>query len=314
MDYFDLHCDSAFELYRKKADLYSNSLGVSLEKYQKYNRKAQIFAVWCDSASTDDEAYLEFRRISAEFASQIEKYSENAVLCTNRQTLEGDSDTRLRAILAVEDARLLGNDISRLERLYDSGVRLLTLGWQGSTGICGAYDTDTGLTPFGFEVLKECESLGITIDVSHLSEKAFWDVAGKATKPFCATHSNSAMLCPHTRNLTDTQFRTVAASGGVVGVSFVGKHLSARLEEQRADADAVYETICTHIEHFLEMAPEAVCIGSDFDGTQRLPGLSDVSEVESLADALQRRICSEQTVSQVFYTNAYRFFHDVLEN
>lgn len=314
MDYFDLHCDTAYELYHKKADLYSNNLAVSIENYSGYDRKAQIFAVWCDKDKTDDECYLDFLHISSEFKEQIKKYSYHITLCTDSASLTDEEDKRLKAILSVEDARLAGNDISRLEKLYAAGVRLITLGWGGNSVICGSHDTDDGLTKFGFEVLRECENLGITVDVSHLSEKSFWDVAGKAQKPFCATHSNSAMLCRHRRNLSDTQARTVAASGGVVGVSFVGEHLSASLSPSSSSENEVYEAVASHIEHFLAIIPENVCIGSDFDGTAPLAGLENASHAENLAKALINRGCAESTVNRLFFENAYNFFSKSLEN
>ena len=128
MDYFDLHCDTAYELYHKKADLYSNNLAVSIENYSGYDRKAQIFAVWCDKDKTDDECYLDFLHISSEFKEQIKKYSDHITLCTDSASLTDPEDKRLKAILSVEDARLVGNDISRLEKMYAAGVRLKTLG------------------------------------------------------------------------------------------------------------------------------------------------------------------------------------------
>ena len=142
MDYFDLHCDTAYELYHKKADLYSNNLAVSIENYSGYDRKAQIFAVWCDKDKTDDECYLDFLHISSEFKEQIKKYSDHITLCTDSASLTDQEDKRLKAILSVEDARLVGNDISRLEKMYAAGVRLITLGWGGNSVICGSHDTD----------------------------------------------------------------------------------------------------------------------------------------------------------------------------
>ncbi len=313
MNYFDLHCDSILEMYHNKLDLYSNKLGVSIDKYANYNKKAQFFAVWCDEALTNDECYLNFQRVTTDFNAQLEKYADSVMLCTNKETLCEDT-SKLKAVLSVEDARLLGNDISRLEKLYGFGVRFLTLGWKGSTNVCGAYDTEDGLTPFGFEVLRECENLGITVDVSHLSEKSFWDVAGKATKPFCATHSNSLMLCQHRRNLTDTQFRTIAACGGVVGVNFVGEHLSPKLLEPGTDENTVYETVVSHIEHFLKIAPSAVCIGSDFDGTAPIPGLENLSDVQSIAKALSSRGYDDSVINDIMYNNAFSFVKKSFEN
>lgn len=307
MKLFDLHCDTVTKMYKGQGSFVSNDLGVSLENYSKYDKKAQVFAIWSNSESTDDEAYLEFMHMADFFRELTKENSNEVVLCTDREQLS-DSEDRLCAILAVEDARLLSGNIERLEKLYEKGTRILTLGWSGVTCIGGSYDTDEGLTPFGFEVLKKCEELGITIDVSHLSGKSFWDVAGKATKPFIASHSNSSMIYNHPRNLTDTQLRTIISSGGIVGVNFVGKHLSALLAEGNANENKVYETVCTHIEHFLSIDEKSICIGSDFDGTQHLPGLENVSRTENLYDALVNRIGDTAVADNVFYNNAYNFF------
>lgn len=307
MKLFDLHCDTIGKIYKGQGAFLSNNLGVSLENFEKYDRKAQVFAIWSNKDSTDDEAYLEFMHMADFFRECVNENADRVTLCTDKEQLF-DTEERLCAILAVEDARLLGGNIERLERLYEKGVRVLTLGWEGSTCIGGSHDTDEGLTEFGFEVLAKCEELGITVDVSHLSDKSFWDVAGKATKPFIASHSNSSMLFNHPRNLTDTQMRTIISSGGIVGVSFVGNHLSALLSQGRANENKVYEIVCTHIEHFLEIDEKCVCIGSDFDGTEPLSGLENVAQTENLYKALVNRIGTEQTADNVFYNNAYSFF------
>lgn len=303
---FDLHCDTPFELYKNKQNFYNGTTAVTLEKYGVFDKKGQVFAVWSDRENTDDECYLNFQHVVLEFKTQIEENSDFVKLCTSKEDLEQSNEHgTLSAILAVEDARLLAKDLSRLERLYEYGVRLLTLGWQGSSCICGAFDTADGLTPFGFEVLKECENLGIIVDVSHLSEKSFWDVAGKATKPFIATHSNSRLLCDHPRNLTDVQFRTVTASGGVCGISLVGSHLSKITPK---DPVAVQDMICTHIEHFSAIAPESLCLGLDLDGTAPLSGLESVDKVPMLFEALTNRGMDEKSAKNIFYNNAYNFF------
>lgn len=307
---FDLHCDTLTELYNSKEGLFSNSMGVSLERYEKYSKKAQVFAIWSDKSLTDDEAYLKFMRVSCEFKSQIEENSERIALCTNGEELKKEAgENKLCAILAVEDARLLSGDVSRLERLYETGVRVLTLGWKGKTCIGGSYDTSEGLSPFGYEVLKECENLGITVDVSHLSEKSFWDVAGKATKPYIASHSNSYLLCDHRRNLTDVQIRTVVSSGGIYGINLVGKHLSKTLEgEKMHDTASAIELVCSHIEHFYDIAPKNTCLGLDLDGTCAPEGLDKVDKIATLHEALTNRGMDDEGANDVFYNNAYNFF------
>ena len=308
MKLFDLHCDTVPKIYKGEGTLLSNNLGVSIENFEKYQKKAQVFAIWCNSESTDDESFLEFMHMADFFNDYVNENEDKITLCTQREHLEDTEKENLKAILAVEDARLLGGNLERLEKLYEKGVRVLTLGWSGTTCIGGSHDTDEGLTQFGIEVVKKCEDMGIIIDVSHLSDKSFWDVAGIATKPFIASHSNSSMLYNHPRNLTDTQLRTIISAGGIVGVSFVGKHLSALLTNSVANENKVYETICSHIEHFLEIDERSVCIGSDFDGTEHLWGLENVAQTENLYKALVNRISSEQTADNVFYNNAYNFF------
>ncbi len=276
VDYLDLHCDTALHLYNKGASLLSNDLAVSIDKLEKYDRKAQVFAVWCPEGMTDDECYINFRRCAAYFKEQINQNSDKACLCTARDQFNSVFDSgKLAAVLAVEGARLLNGDIERLDVLYETGVRCLTLGWKGETCVCGGYDTESGLTDFGFKVLNRCEELGVMVDVSHLSERAFWDVAGKASRPFMASHSNSFALCPHKRNITDMQFRTIVSSGGVVGVNFVGPHLSKDLCLKEASSQQVYDVLRGHIDHFMSISPESVMLGSDFDGTPPLPGLEN---------------------------------------
>ncbi len=308
MNLFDLHCDTAFELYRTKSSILSNNLAVSLDKYEEYSKKAQVFAIWSDEDKTDDECYLSFQRIAVEMKEQFSNHPDLVTLCCSSKELLS-CDNKLCAILSVEDARLLSGDLSRLERLYENGMRILTLCWKGESCIGGAYDTDTGLTDFGFEVLSECEKMGIIVDVSHISQKGFWDVAGKATKPFIASHSNSIALCSHPRNLTDTQFRTISSCGGIVGVNLVAEHLSASLSQDPTPTESgVLDCVCSHIEHYLEIAPKNVCLGFDFDGTGTLPGLENVSTVSKVAQALSGKGYSSKLIDDLFYNNAYNFF------
>lgn len=306
---FDLHCDTAYEMYRSKQALAENTLGVDINKLNVFDKKAQVFAIWSDENLSDDEAYLNFRHVASEFRQQIDANADSIKLCTCGDELKtAFSEGKIASMLSVEDGRLLAGDLSRLETLYNEGVRILTLCWKGNSVIGGGYDTDDGLTDFGFEVLSECERMGITVDVSHLSEKGFWDVANKATKPFIASHSNASLICSHKRNLTDVQYRTVASCGGIVGISLVAKHLAGVYRENSPENSVALETICNHIEHFLEIDDKAISLGLDFDGTTHLAGLEDVSKVPVLYQALTNRGLDEEKADDVFFGNAYRFF------
>lgn len=307
---FDLHCDTVSEIYKSKESLLSNTRAVSIDKFSSFSKKAQVFAIWSDNEKSEDEAFVAFQHMATDLRSQIEENKELVSLCTSKEELESSqNEGKLSAILAVEDAKLLSKDLSRLERLYEFGVRILTLGWKGHSCVCGSYDTDEGLTDFGVEVLKECERLGIIVDVSHISEKGFWDVAGKAQKPFIASHSNCHILCDHRRNITDVQLRTIVSAGGICGINLVGKHLAKRLPGERAlDPAEVLEAVCSHIEHFHSIAPENVCLGLDLDGTEPLAGLESIDKAPNLFEALTNRGMDEKNARNIFYNNAYNFF------
>lgn len=307
---FDLHCDTAYEIYKSKENLFSNTKSVDLEKYSCFQKKAQVFAIWSDNSKTHDENFVNFQHIANEFKAQAEENKDYISICTKAEDIEiAYVENKLACILAVEDARLLSDNLSRLERLYEFGVRILTLGWQGESCIGGSFDTDKGLTPFGFEVLKECENLGIIVDVSHLSEKGFFDVACKATKPFIASHSNSKLLCDHPRNLSDIQIRTIASCGGICGTSLVKSHLSKAFDGAKSrDPAAVFDTVCSHIEHVYNIAPENACLGLDFDGTEPIFGLESVNKIPMLFEALTNRGMDEKAAQDIFYNNAYNFF------
>ncbi|MBP3579670.1 MAG: membrane dipeptidase [Clostridia bacterium] len=310
---FDLHCDTAYEMYKGKQGLAHNTLGIDIEKFDAFENKAQIFAIWSDESLTDDEVYVNFKHVSAEFHGHINENIQKISLCTTAQEIKtAQEQDKIAALLSVEDARLLGNDLSRLETLYNEGVRIITLCWKGMSVIGGGYDTDEGLTDFGLEVLSQCEKMGIVVDVSHLSEKGFWDVANKASKPFIASHSNANLICSHKRNLTDVQYRTISSSGGIVGISLVAKHLAKAYRDNTPEQCSALETVCNHIEHFLEIDSTALCLGLDFDGTTPLAGLEDLSKVPVLHEALTNRGLDEKVADDVFYNNAFRFFNNAL--
>ena len=291
MNYFDLHCDTAYEMYTQKQKLAKNTLAVDLDGFDAYERKAQIFAVWSENTKGAGDVYGDFFTI-------LEK-----------ETFAAD-DRRLKILLSVEGSRLIEKDIARLDILREYGVRVLTLAWGGECEVCGAYDTDVGLTDFGYEVVERCEALGIILDVSHLSEKGFWDLANVAKKPFIASHSNAQSICNHARNLSDTQLRTIISHGGVAGVNLVGKHLSRTFEdaEMIMDKEAALDAVSKHIVHFMEKGcAKNVCLGCDLDGTHPLAGLERVGDIMTLAGYMKAHGADDALIDDLFYGNAYRF-------
>ena len=225
----------------------------------------------------------------------------------------------VNVILGIEGGEALGRELGRVEAFYKRGVRLITLTWnhpyaisdtcvQTADRLNGEADYAGGLTHFGRDVLREMNRLGIVADVSHLSDKGFYDVAEIAEKPFIASHSNSRALCPHPRNLTDDMFRLLIKKGGVTGINFYHSFL-------RADGGAAsIDDILRHIEHFMALGGQKnVGIGTDFDGIDYPPEeIAGTRELGKLCDALLRINYPETLVRDIMAGNMERAFQENL--
>ncbi len=302
---FDTHCDTAYEMYKRKKGLYSGELHISLDYAEKYRRYCQCAAIWSDKALSDGEAYIQFFDIYRYFCTELEK-AKAAVLCRSYGDIEkAHKEDKAAFILTVEDARILGGDISRLDKLCECGVKMLTFQWEGETCTGGGFDTDLPLTAFGKAVAHRCASLSIIPDISHACERTargIMEIMAEYNKPVIATHSNSYSVYPHKRNLTDSLFLDVAGMGGIVGISLAVQHLSA-------DGKASSETVLSHIEHYAEIGGlYNVCLGCDFDGIEKTPSdIKSLRYLDNLAETMLSHNYKEADVEAVFYKNAERF-------
>jgi membrane dipeptidase len=212
---------------------------------------------------------------------------------------------RLAGVLSIENGDALGGDPNNVDVLYRRGVRIMSLTWNASNALAdGASERRRGgLTPLGRTVLQRMQRLGIVVDVSHLSEKSFWDVLAATRGPLMATHSAAAAVVPHPRNLTDAQLRAIAARGGVVGVNFYPAH---------AGGPSV-DRILNQIDYMVKvMGVDHVGLGSDFDGfTQTVRGLEDVSRLPNLTAGLAARGYTPDEIRKILGENALRVFKQV---
>jgi len=214
------------------------------------------------------------------------------------------------ALLAVEGGEALSGDLAVLRMLHRLGVRSITLTWNGRNELgdgVGEGETAGGLSLYGRAVVMEMNRLGMLVDVSHLSEKGFWDVAEVSGRPFAATHANCHALCDHPRNLTDAQIEHLANSGGVVGLSFV----PAFVHPSKPDLEALIK----HVDHIAErFGTQCIGLGSDFDGMDDyLPGLEDATCLPRLAEELMARGYSYDHVSDIMGGNWMRLLDQVLK-
>lgn len=282
MKLFDLHCDTLYEMYKQHQDFTCNSLNISLEKASCFDEYRQVLAVWSENSLSEEECFKQFLEIYKIYKERI--------------------PTDFPHVLAVEGGRALGGRIENLRRFYDMGVRFLTLVWAGECSVGGAHDTDAGLTDFGCEVLDGCFELGIIPDLSHASDRMFWQVyeeAKKRGKTFIATHSNSRSIHNHRRNLTDEMFCAIKEVQGVCGISLEPTHTR--------EGEPKVKDICKHILHYISLGGEdTVCLGCDLDGvTRNIKDIPDISHLPKLYEALR---AEGVDADKIFYNNANNFY------
>jgi membrane dipeptidase len=202
-------------------------------------------------------------------------------------------DGSLAAVLHFEGAEAIGPGLERLGAFHDAGLRSLGLTWSRPNAFGhgtpfdfpGSPDQGPGLTDAGRALVRACNELGVVVDLAHLNERGFWDVAALSQAPLVASHSNAHVLCPSPRNLTDDQLHAVGQSGGVVGINFC---VAFAREDGAEDPDTPLSAIAAHAAHVAEVAgTDAVALGSDFDGATMPNELDDAAKLPALFDALR---------------------------
>lgn len=302
----DLHCDTAFELWKQGQSLADNTLHISLSRAAIFSRYIQVFAIWSDHEKNDDEVYSDFFRIQDRLADQL---AENHLsLSRTRHQLEDSlAKTGRGFLLSIEDARALRTP-EHLERAAQAGLCIMTPLWQGKTVIGGSFDTDEGLTPWGRELVERACKKGILPDISHASPASADDIlsiAEAAGVPPLASHSNARAVFDHPRNLSDRQAKRLADAGGVVGISLAPQHL--------APAPCGIVQVLAHLRHYLSLlGSHRVCLGCDFDGITATPdGLNTLSDLPALYQAVSHTFGCE-TADRVFFENAFSYLRAAL--
>lgn len=302
----DLHCDTAFEIWRKEQSLAENTLHISLSRAGIFPRYVQVFAVWSDKERDDKTVYTDFFAIRNRLSEQL-TVSGLTLSRTYRQLQDALDKTGRAFLLSMEDARALHTP-EQLEAAARAGLSVLTPLWQGETVIGGSFDTAAGLTPWGHELTERACAMGILPDISHASEASgdeILSIAENAGIPPLASHSNARAVFDHPRNLSDRQAKRLAAAGGVVGISLAPQHL--------APAPCGTEQVLAHIRHYLALlGSERICLGCDFDGIATTPeGLSCLSDLPTLYQAVVRAF-GEGAADRIFFENAMTYFRSAL--
>lgn len=314
---FDLHCDTAFAMldkdFRQSRGLRKNDLHIDLARAEELGGYTQCFACFTTPLEELPKGITVtdvFEREMVTVLSEVEKNKDLISLVhTPAEIKKNLEQGKMSAILTIEGPAGIGYDPALLGELYKIGFRVSTLTWNERNPLAGSHATGGGLTDQGVEYVKEAQRLGMLIDVSHLSDEAFWDLMDMTQAPVIATHSNSRAVHGVSRNLTDGMFRAIVSTGGVAGINLYANFLG----EKKVTLD----TVCDHIFHFMELDPggEHICLGGDLDGCGMLPqGFAGINSYNALAEVLQRRGLDEKTIRNIYWNNALGVMERAVQN
>ena len=319
--YFDAHCDTIYRclmtggevtldfgedaeeqkrFFAKCGCLRENEGHIDLMRGRQFARCGQFFALFFDAADApEDGMWAQCRRLHDCFVQEMETNADLICHCrTGAQIDRAVKNGKMAALLSIEGADLIECDVHKIKTVADWGVRFLNPVWNRANALSGTVseEPERGLSDKGRDFIRQMERCGIYADVSHLSDRGFWDLCRMTARPIVASHSNSRALCDHPRNLTDDQFRAIRDTGGVVGMNFyshfIGKQPSV-------------DDLVRHIEHFLAMDGEkTVCMGGDLDGCEELPqGMAGTEDVPKIWQALEERGYPRPLLEDLFWNN-----------
>ncbi|OMF36734.1 membrane dipeptidase [Paenibacillus sp. FSL H8-0548] len=310
MKIVDFHCDVLCKLLLDKQLTFQGSkpgkLDVTYERLKAAGTILQVFAIYVPQSMNGRlEPILE----------SIDRFHQMVMSCENmkwvRTAVELDScieQGKIGALLSLEGVDGLQGEMSMLRIMHQLGIRAAGMTWNHANWAAdGAMEPrGGGLTTKGRLFVEECNKLDILLDVSHLSERAFWEVAEHSNKAVIASHSNARAICDHPRNLTNAQIEKLIENQGLIGVTYVPWFVSS------AEV-VVIDDLLRHIEHICEMGGQSsLMLGSDFDGIDSyINGLTHPGEVNLLQEALLQRY-SEQQTEQFLSGNALRFLRNNL--
>lgn len=363
----DTHCDTTSRLLDKNWDIgvrhpsgEPGSGKIDLPRMAEGGLDAEFFAAFVGQDERTERGYSKAKTGAMEQIEAIhrmcEKYASLVGLAvTPDDAYRLEKEGRRAAFIGMENGYPIGKNLSNLEEYYAKGVRYVTLCHGRDNDICdSATDRekpeDNGLTEFGKEVVAACNRLGMMIDVSHASDKSFYDVLKVTRAPVIASHSSCRGLCDSPRNLSDGMIRALAANGGVIQICFLSSYLRTpkpnperekALQELRArygsfrqikdealrqkmrqeweDIDskfpqekATVKDVVDHIDHVVRLAgADFVGVGTDFDGGGGVDGCDDVSQMFRVTEEFVRRGYTEKEIAKIWGGNIMRVFRRV---
>ena len=288
----DTHTDTALELIRDSVDL--KKVQADFAKLREGRVDCCFYPIFVDQGPLDDasrqQAYEDTRAKMQAIRAYVEARPKEArIALTANDIVHNKKRHKLSLVMGIENGYPIGRDLARVRDFYDLGTRIITLCHNYDNDICDAsrYPEKTwgGLSPFGRELVREMNRLGIIVDCSHASTQTLYDCLAISTAPVICSLSCVYAIKDHPRNLTDDEIRAIAAKGGVIQVT-TGRWALSWLPHAQVNVG----TFCDHVEYIRNLVGvEYVGIGTDFDGGGGMNGLEDASKMKDITVELLRR-------------------------
>ena len=309
----DTHCDTLGRVFEGQRRLGEHSkLGqFDLPRAIAGGLTAELMATFVNTERPGSGSLQTFQFIDV-FHEEIDAYAELAMQATNTEDiLLAKQSGKIALVLSMEGAEGLEGDLGVLRTSYRLGLRVLGLTWnrrnEAADGV-GELRTGGGLTNFGVDLVRECNNLGIVLDMAHLTPQCVEDVLDVSESPVVVTHANCHALWEHPRNLTDHQLENIAKVGGVVGVTAVPPFLGDNPEHSEIDI------LLDHLDHMISiMGEDGVGLGMDFDGIGdiRVSNIEDVSKLPNITKGLVERGYDNRAIQNILGGNFMRVFSTV---
>ena len=327
---------------------------IDIPRLREGGMDAIFFSIWMPGDTTGPEAAKQALDQIDAVREAVRTHPNDFMLATTAAEIrQAAAAHKIAALMGMEGGHMIADDLGLLRTYEALGVRYLTLthslntSWADSSGEKGVHD---GLTPFGKDVVRELNRLGMMVDISHVSDKTFFDALETTKAPVIASHSSARAISNAPRNMTDDMLRAMTKNGGVVMINYNAGFLSEefraapRSAALQAQADAIskrcgkdeacdikateqmnqqamragtlpmvtWEKIVEHIDHVAKIAGiDHVGLGSDFDGATMPIGMEDVSKLPKITDALLKKGYAERDIEKILGGNILRVMEQV---
>lgn len=327
MNIIDMHCDTLMEVAMANgpdADMFRrDNVSIDFERMKEGGALAQFFAIfvmpeygyqeWYQVPPMDDEAYI--RRCIELFRHNMELHKDIIAPARSAEDiLNNRAAGKMSGMLTIEDGGFVNGSLDKIHWCYQQGIRVFGLIWNhdncfGTPNSPDPVLMNKGLTEFGKVAVDYMQELGMVVDVSHLNDGGFYDVAARCKKPFMATHSNCRAVSPHPRNLTDEMIRILADKGGVMGLNLCAEFLDKDITNQ----DSTIDRMVTMMKHMRKVGGlEVMAIGTDFDGIWSNLEIKDCAQLPRLMDALRKNGFTQDEIEYITHKNVLRVLRDAM--